>query len=45
MDANGGKVGTKKAVTTTVKKGAKVNLAKTPKMTGYTFQGWYSATR
>jgi uncharacterized repeat protein (TIGR02543 family) len=40
--ANGGKIGTKKTVTTTVKKGSKVKLAKTPKRTGYSFQGWFS---
>ena len=37
-DANGGVVNSKKTVTTTVKKGAKIKLPKTPKMTGYTFQ-------
>ena len=44
-DANGGKIGTKKTVTTTVNKGAKVKLVTNPKRAGYTFQGWYSATR
>jgi len=41
-DANGGKIGTKKTVTSTVKKGAKVKLVTTPKRAGYTFQGWYT---
>jgi len=42
-DANGGKIGTKKTVTTTVNKGAKVKLVTNPKRAGYTFQGWYTA--
>lgn len=42
-NANGGKIGTKKTVTKTVKKGSKLNkLAATPKRSGYTFKGWYT---
>jgi len=42
-DANGGKIGTKKAITTSVKKGSKINkLVATPKLSGYTFKGWYT---
>ena len=41
-DANGGKIGTKKTITSTVKKGAKVKLVTSPKKTGYSFQGWYT---
>ncbi|MCL2115296.1 MAG: InlB B-repeat-containing protein [Methanobrevibacter sp.] len=39
---NGGRIDSKKFVTTTVKKGTKVKLPKTPKRTGYTFQGEYT---
>lgn len=42
-NGNGGKIGTKKTVLTTVKKGSKLaNLAITPKRNGYTFKGWYT---
>ncbi|MCL2157191.1 MAG: InlB B-repeat-containing protein [Methanobrevibacter sp.] len=42
-NANGGKIGSKKTVSTTVKKGSKLKkLATTPKRTGYTFKGWYT---
>jgi len=42
-DANGGKIGTKKTIATAVKKGSKIGkFPKTPKRTGYTFQGWYT---
>jgi len=42
-NANGGKIGASKTVTTTVTKGAKVGkLPKTPKRVGYTFKGWYT---
>ncbi|MCL2115718.1 MAG: InlB B-repeat-containing protein [Methanobrevibacter sp.] len=41
--ANGGKIGIKKTMTTTVKKGSKIGkLPSTPKRTGYTFTGWYT---
>jgi len=42
-DANGGKIGTAKTITSNVKKGAKIGkLPKTPKKTGYIFKGWYT---
>ncbi|MDR2966439.1 MAG: InlB B-repeat-containing protein [Methanobacteriaceae archaeon] len=42
-NANGGKIGTKKTVTTSVKKGSKIGKPPTtPKRTGYTFKGWYN---
>jgi len=42
-NANGGKIGSKKTVTSTVKKGSKIKkLPTTPKRTGYTFKGWYT---
>ena len=42
-DANGGKIGTKKAVTTTVTKGNKIGkLPETPKLNGYEFKGWFT---
>ena len=41
-DANGGKIGTSKIVTSTVTKGAKVGKLKTPKKTGYELKGWYT---
>ncbi|MCL2116005.1 MAG: InlB B-repeat-containing protein [Methanobrevibacter sp.] len=42
-DANGGKIGNKKTVATTVKKGSKINkLTASPKRSGYTFKGWYT---
>ena len=42
-NANGGKIGSKKTVTTTVKKGSKINkLAATPKRSGYTFKGFFT---
>jgi len=42
-NANGGKFGTKKTVTSTVTKGSKLKkLATTPKRSGYTFNGWYT---
>jgi uncharacterized repeat protein (TIGR02543 family) len=42
-NGNGGKIGSKKTVSATVKKGSKIkNLAKTPKRSGYTFKGWYT---
>ncbi|MCL2116190.1 MAG: InlB B-repeat-containing protein [Methanobrevibacter sp.] len=41
-NANGGKIGSKKTVSTSVKKGAKLNKLSTPKRSGYTFQGWYT---
>ena len=45
-NANGGKIGSKKSVTTSLNKGNKIRkLPTTPKRTGYTFKGWYSATR
>ena len=43
-DANGGKIGTKKTVTTTVTKGNKIGkLPETPKYTGYAFKGWFTS--
>ena len=42
-NANGGKIGNSKIVTTSVTKGAKIGkLPKTPKKTGYVFKGWYT---
>ena len=42
-NANGGKIGSKKTVATTVKKGSKINkIAATPKRSGYTFKGFYT---
>jgi biopolymer transport protein ExbD len=43
FNANGGKIGSKKTVATSVKKGAKLKkLAATPKRSGFSFQGWFS---
>ena len=42
-NANGGKIGNKNTATTSVKKGSKINkLATTPKLSEYTFKGWYT---
>lgn len=42
-NANGGKIGTKKTMTTSVNKGSKLNkLVTTPKRSGYEFKGWYT---
>jgi len=42
-NANGGKIGAAKSVTTTVTKNAKIaKLPKTPKKVGYAFKGWYT---
>ncbi|MCL2116346.1 MAG: InlB B-repeat-containing protein [Methanobrevibacter sp.] len=42
-NANGGKIGNKKTIVTTVKKGSKINkLSSSPKRSGYTFKGWYT---
>ena len=42
-NGNGGKIGSKKTVATSVKKGSKLaKLAKSPKRSGYTFKGWYT---
>ena len=42
-NANGGKIGTAKTTTTTVKTNAKIGkLLKAPKRTGYEFKGWYT---
>jgi len=42
-NANGGKIGSKKTVTSTVKKGSKINkLPAPPKLAGYSFKGWYT---
>ncbi|MCL2116716.1 MAG: InlB B-repeat-containing protein [Methanobrevibacter sp.] len=42
-NANNGKIGSRKVVTSTVKKGSKINkLISTPKRSGYIFEGWYS---
>jgi len=42
-NANGGKIGSKKTMVTTVKKGSKIaKLPATPKRSGYTFGGWYN---
>lgn len=43
FNANGGKIGSKKVVSTNIKKGAKIkNFPTTPKRTGYSFKGWYT---
>ncbi|MCL2116472.1 MAG: InlB B-repeat-containing protein [Methanobrevibacter sp.] len=41
-NANGGKIGSKKTVSASVTKGAKLNKLATAKRSGYTFQGWYT---
>jgi len=41
-NANGGKIGTKKIVTTSVTKGSKIKMVATPKRSGYKFLGWYT---
>ena len=41
-NGNGGKIASKKTVTTTVKKSSNINKLPTPKRTGYTFKGWYT---
>ena len=42
-NANGGKIGSKSTIATTVKKGSKIGkLPTTPKRSGYTFAGWYT---
>jgi len=42
-NANGGKIGSKKTMVTTVKKGSKIaKLLATPKRSGYIFSGWYT---
>ena len=41
-NANGGKIGTKKIMSTSVKKGAKLSKLATAKRSGYTFKGWYT---
>ncbi|MCL2116347.1 MAG: InlB B-repeat-containing protein, partial [Methanobrevibacter sp.] len=42
-NANGGKIGNKKTIATTVKKGSKINkLILSPKRSGYAFKGWYT---
>ena len=42
-NANGGKIGSKSTIVTTVKKGSKIGkLPTTPKRSGYTFNGWYT---
>ena len=42
-NANGGKIGSKKTMVTTVKKGSKIaKLPATPKRSGYTFSAWYT---
>ena len=42
-NANGGTVGSKKTITTNVKKGSKIGkLPATPKRSGHTFSGWYT---
>ena len=41
--ANGGKIGSKKTVSTSLTKGSKLKkFANTPKRSGYTFNGWYT---
>ncbi len=42
-NANGGKIGAKKTVTTTVTKGSKIGKVTTPKRYSYSFTGWYTA--
>jgi len=42
-NANGGTIGSKKTITTNVKKGSKIGkLPTTPKRSGHTFSGWYT---
>lgn len=41
-NANGGKIGPKKIITSSIKRGAKLNKLATAKRNGYTFQGWYT---
>ena len=42
-NANGGKIGSKKTLDTSVKMGSKIEkLPVTPKRSGYAFQGWYT---
>ena len=42
-DANGGRIGSKKSVSTRVERGSKLNrLLTSPKRSGYTFNGWYT---
>ncbi|MCL2116303.1 MAG: InlB B-repeat-containing protein [Methanobrevibacter sp.] len=42
-DANGGTIGNKKIMETDVKKGSKITrLPTTPKLSGYSFKGWYT---
>ncbi|MDR2967622.1 MAG: InlB B-repeat-containing protein [Methanobacteriaceae archaeon] len=41
-NANGGKIGNKNIITTTVKKGSKLKPVTTPKRSGYIFLGWYT---
>ncbi|MCL2688016.1 MAG: InlB B-repeat-containing protein [Methanobrevibacter sp.] len=42
-NADGGKIGTAKVTTTTIKQGVKIGkLPTTPKKTGYAFSGWYT---
>ena len=42
-NANGGKIGTKKKITTSIEKGSKIKkVPTTPKRSGYTFKGWYT---
>jgi len=42
-NANGGTIGSKKTITTNVKKGSKIGkFPATPKRSGYTFSGWYT---
>ena len=43
FNANGGKIGSKTAVSINVNKGSKIKkFPSTPKRTGYTFKGWYT---
>ena len=43
FNANGGKIDTKETRSFTVKKGSKIGkLPKTPKLSGYTFKGWFT---
>ena len=41
-DANGGKIGNKKTVTTTINKGSKIGSLQKATRTGYTLKGWYT---
>ena len=42
-NANGGKIGSKKTISTNINKGTKLKkFPTTPKRTGYTFKGWYT---